>query len=532
MRPRPVRLGRRQSLGVAVVEHRVVERADAARRVERRRRSRRTPPPAGRAGARARASVCAFSPGKHRRHEAADRLRVDDRVADLPRLQRDEPAPDRVALRPEVLALVVEALRVAVDHDAERHAIHARADAAVVQRRARVDRHAMALRRVADRCPRPGRSARAARRPCCSGCRGCAKLSAGHSPRSLRPHASRSHSRFDSKPPLATTQARAAMRSCPDARRDEAVAVDLERVHRRVVADLHAQRRGAAVVRVDERLAAAHEERVRAAQVQRARQRRLEAHAVPVHPRAARAPTSRMTRRASRSSVAPARDLEQVLPELLLRVGVGQHVLAAHRACSAGCACAPSCRRATRAARIRAAAPTRRPRAPSARRTARRCRRRSRARRSCAPQADAGPPAAPEACGDDRRQTMPPLGGTTWPCTHDARGETTNATTPATSSGVPMRLNGLGAAERCFASSVLPTWQSSVSSGPGATASTRTVRGATAVARCHAENQLRSIRGNHHASSDARASRLGGGASQRNHDTAHRMRPHPPYGRC
>ncbi len=39
------------------------------------------------------------------------------------------------------------------------------------------------------------------------------KLSAGHSPRSLRPQASRSHSRLDSKPPAASTQQRAVMRS-------------------------------------------------------------------------------------------------------------------------------------------------------------------------------------------------------------------------------------------------------------------------------------------------------------------------------
>ena len=38
------------------------------------------------------------------------------------------------------------------------------------------------------------------------------KLSAGHSPRSFWPQASRSHARLDSKPPAASTQARASMR--------------------------------------------------------------------------------------------------------------------------------------------------------------------------------------------------------------------------------------------------------------------------------------------------------------------------------
>ncbi len=47
-----------------------------------------------------------------RGHEARQRLGVDDHIADLVRLLRDQPAPDRVALGPEVLALVVEALGV------------------------------------------------------------------------------------------------------------------------------------------------------------------------------------------------------------------------------------------------------------------------------------------------------------------------------------------------------------------------------------------------------------------------------------
>jgi hypothetical protein len=56
---------------------------------------------------------------EHRRHEAAHRLGVDDRVAHLPGLQGHQPAPDGVALGPEVLALVVEAMAVAVDHNAQ-----------------------------------------------------------------------------------------------------------------------------------------------------------------------------------------------------------------------------------------------------------------------------------------------------------------------------------------------------------------------------------------------------------------------------
>ena len=67
------------------------------------------------------------------------------------RLPRNEPAPDRVALRPEVFALVVEALDFFIDDDAERHAVEARHDAAIELRRARVERHGVAAARIADR---------------------------------------------------------------------------------------------------------------------------------------------------------------------------------------------------------------------------------------------------------------------------------------------------------------------------------------------------------------------------------------------
>src|SRR6185437_3618373 len=59
-------------------------------------------------------------------------------------------SPDGIALGPEVFALVVEALGVAVEHHAQRHAVDAGADAAVVHWRARVDGHAVRLRRIAD----------------------------------------------------------------------------------------------------------------------------------------------------------------------------------------------------------------------------------------------------------------------------------------------------------------------------------------------------------------------------------------------
>src|SRR3972149_358251 len=72
-------------------------------------------------------------------------------VADLARLSRDEPAPDRVALGPEVPPLIVKAAGVTIDDDAERHAVQTRDDPAVELRRPGVDRHRVELGRVADR---------------------------------------------------------------------------------------------------------------------------------------------------------------------------------------------------------------------------------------------------------------------------------------------------------------------------------------------------------------------------------------------
>ena len=77
-------------------------------------------------------------------------LAIEDDVGDLVGLGGDQAAPDRVALRPDILALVVEAQGVLVDDDAEHHAIEPRDDAAVEFRRARVDRDRVALRGIAD----------------------------------------------------------------------------------------------------------------------------------------------------------------------------------------------------------------------------------------------------------------------------------------------------------------------------------------------------------------------------------------------
>jgi len=107
---------------------------------------------------------------------------------------------------------------------------------------------------------------------------------------------------------------------------DKAVAVHFHRHHGRLVADLHAQALGASKVGVDQCLAAAHEKCVGARDVQGARQRRLEMHAVATHPVAAIGRRADHQARQVFVGQAPG-DLEQVLPEFLLRVGVDQHVL-------------------------------------------------------------------------------------------------------------------------------------------------------------------------------------------------------------
>jgi hypothetical protein len=241
------------------------------------------------------------------------------------RLQSHQPAPDGIALGPEVLAFVVEAHRLAIEHDTERDAVDPGHDTAVVQRRASVDRHAMRLRRVANdigagvdhlleqhALVEPG----AADQEIVSGPFAALVAAPGLAhPLAVRLEAAAGQHaafRFD---PLA-----------PDAGGDEAPVPHFDRVDRRGVADLHAQGLGTAVVGVEQRLAAAHEKGIGTRQVQRARERRLELHAVPAHPAAAgRRGANHQPRELLVGE--PAGDLEQVLPELLFGIGLQQHVL-------------------------------------------------------------------------------------------------------------------------------------------------------------------------------------------------------------
>ena len=117
---------------------------------------------------------------------------------------RDEFPPDRVTLRPEILALVVKAFNLFVDDDAERHAVQPRNDAAVEFRRARVQRYGVTTTRVAHRLGALRREAASTSGPDCAGVPRMMKLSAAS------PQYSFSHGIFASKPPAATTSAFAA----------------------------------------------------------------------------------------------------------------------------------------------------------------------------------------------------------------------------------------------------------------------------------------------------------------------------------
>ena len=144
-----MRLLRRDAFGAAIVQDGVIERAGLHRGVEIGdglfQRGRIELELGGEFGDRRRADR-----REQRRHEARDHGRIENDVGDLVGLGRHQPAPDRVALRPDVLALVIEALGVLVDDDAEHDRVVPGDDAAVEFRRAGVDRDRMALGGVAD----------------------------------------------------------------------------------------------------------------------------------------------------------------------------------------------------------------------------------------------------------------------------------------------------------------------------------------------------------------------------------------------
>ena len=80
-------------------------------------------------------------------------------------------------------------------------------------------------------------------------------------------------------------------------------------------------------------------------------------------------------------------------------------------------------------------------------------------------------------------QTIPPFARITCPFTHPASALNKNDTTRAISSGSPSRPNGLRFASRATCSSLFPSKNSSVATGPGATAFTVIDRPRSSFAR-------------------------------------------------
>ena len=271
-----------------------------------------------------------------------------------------EPPPDGVALGPEVLALVVEPLCSRVDHDAERDAVHAGHDAAVEAGGAAIDRHGMALGRIA-------RGAGAAVHQRAQDASGVVRRAPDQevvgrrAPRRLQPveigleAAGRRHEGAGAD----RLDASVAGHGCPP----EPSILDVEVPDLGVVLHLDAKPRGRAIVGVDQRLAPAEEERVGVREMQGAAQRRLEAHAVGGHPLpAARRPGDHQPGPASRWS---ARRSRPAGPASTPPRGRSRSADApGRRACSAGCACAGCCRRGSAWERTRAAARSRPPSGP------------------------------------------------------------------------------------------------------------------------------------------------------------------------
>ena len=147
--PRPMRLRRIETLGAAVIEDLRIEAAiDNGAVVLSDRLLQLVRIQSDQAGELP--DRIGLDRRKHRRHEQRRRLLIDDRPGDLPRLLRHQPTPDRIALRPDIFALVIEPLRITIDDDAERNAIQPGHDAAIELRRTRVDRDRMELGRITD----------------------------------------------------------------------------------------------------------------------------------------------------------------------------------------------------------------------------------------------------------------------------------------------------------------------------------------------------------------------------------------------
>ena len=146
---RPMRFRRVDSIGPAIIELITVECSRLNRAIKtlyRRLQCRGIKPKLPRQFS----NRVSANRGEYRWHEEALGLGVHDRVCNLLWPLCHKSSPDRVALRPHVLTLIVKTLGLMIDHDAKRYAIETRHNSAVKFRCARIDGHRMALLWVAD----------------------------------------------------------------------------------------------------------------------------------------------------------------------------------------------------------------------------------------------------------------------------------------------------------------------------------------------------------------------------------------------
>lgn len=271
-------------------------------------------------------AVCRLLCRKNGRHEASDGFAVNDGPSDLPGLVGNQSSPDGIALRPEIFAFVVEALGIAVHHDAQRDAINACADAAVVERCARIDGDHVRLGGIAQGVGMMIVDHVAQQYAAVVGGAADEKVVRGPFAAFVLPPgvtqpfavglktAGREYAGFGGD----------AFAVAPCGLKD-AVGY-FQSLHRRFVADVYAEFFRTAIVGVDKCFAAAHEKGIGARYMQGAGERRLKMYTVATHPRAAGGGGANDDARQMFVGVA-AGNFVEILPEFFFRVSVNQNIL-------------------------------------------------------------------------------------------------------------------------------------------------------------------------------------------------------------
>ena len=266
-----------------------------------------------------------FHSTENRWHKASYRLGINDGIGELPRLLRHQAPPDGIALGPEVFTLIVKTLCFAVNHHTQGNTVDSGAYAAVIQGCTGINGNHVRLggvtngigaldQQMAQQCALV--VARATHQKVV--CRPLTTLVL--SPSLAQPisvglktatgeHAGASGNAFT----LAI-------------RGDKLTLLHFNAVHRSLIPHLYAQPFRAAVIGIHQGFAAAHKESIGACRVQRARQGRLEVHAVATHPGPAGSGLTNHQARQGLVGLATG-DFEQVLPELFFRIGLYQHIL-------------------------------------------------------------------------------------------------------------------------------------------------------------------------------------------------------------